>query len=319
MRFLVSSPPTRECSGRPEERHGDHSVLPADAGVFRTWGPGCTSAGSPPRRRGGVPYRVTVAVFSSMSSPPTRGCSVGAGVGPMSATVLPRSPRQRGDVPTTGHKNNRPWSLPADRGCSDRSGLDVALRPVHPADAGVLRSSGRRPDGRSGPPRRRGGVPWHIRALFPKTKSFPSTRGCTDMPSPGISSVRPSLTRGCSERGHLASPEPGGSPSRGPGTAGAGLRWWVGRGPSEEGEGRAMRRSIAILSTTSPASTRTGVGCPSGEGCCGNAGMPLHCRRRPRRRRGRPCCGRLHPSVFRCGRSRTSWSPCSQSASHRPA
>ncbi len=173
----MSSPPTRGCSGLQGPRRGEDEVLPADAGVFRTPTAASAPSSGPPRRRGGVPRVDLSYAVETVSSPPTQGCSVpllalghrpvvlpaDAGVfrsphGRRSAWTCP--PRRRGGVPEPSSRFFfRGPSSPPTRGCSAGQGGDELHAGVLPADAGVFRRPCRRCGPRSGPPRRRGGVP----------------------------------------------------------------------------------------------------------------------------------------------------------------
>ncbi len=71
-----SSPPTRRCSARRARGSRPQDVLPADAGVFRaSQGRARRPPPGPPRRRGGIPSRISAANLRAASFPPTQGCS----------------------------------------------------------------------------------------------------------------------------------------------------------------------------------------------------------------------------------------------------
>ncbi len=194
---LPSSPPTRGCSVLRDLQRAGHPVLPADAGVFRGHRHREVRVGGPPRRRGGVPSRVSPGVIEIVSSPPTRGCSVGKAAPEYDRLVLPADagvfrrcgggsraaggpPRRRGGVPEpSGATVSANESSPPTRGCSARPDTRSARVPVLPADAGVFRPACTARCASAGPPRRRGGVPqasWHI---APGDASSPPTRGCS--------------------------------------------------------------------------------------------------------------------------------------------
>ncbi len=133
---ITSSPPTRGCSAAPDGPDAAASVLPADAGVFRSLPWSSSTATGPPRRRGGVPRRGGRRRTWQRSSPPTRGCSAAALTRPCPSSVLPadagvfrhtrphgrphrRPPRRRGGVPPLSvDRASRRTSSPPTRGCS---------------------------------------------------------------------------------------------------------------------------------------------------------------------------------------------------------
>ncbi len=154
------------------------------------------------RRRGGVPGSRPVRGAGAKSSLPTRGCpdavdrlEPAAGVLPVDvgeadAGVFPcRSPRRssscsllrrRGGVPATlGPDTIKPKPSPPTRGCSVRDGSGCGWASVLPADAGVLRRSGRRRSGSRGSPRRRGGASTNGFLCDLWIESSPSTRGAS--------------------------------------------------------------------------------------------------------------------------------------------
>ena len=197
--LAASSPPTRGCSD-PRCRPRRHpAVLPADAGVLRVGARTRSSRSSPPRRRGGVPPRRTPVAETTMSSPPTRGCSgsgrcsarlhavLPAEAGVLRAGARTRSsrsspPRRRGGIPLTPVKLGLvPVSSPPTRGCSVASlDQDVSAR-VLPADAGVFRTTRSATSSTCGPPRRRGSVPHWQRDRLAVYLSSPPTWGCSGM------------------------------------------------------------------------------------------------------------------------------------------
>ena len=69
-----SSPRTRGCSGADQRLILRAVVVPAHAGVFRTWTPNDWPASRRPRARGGVPRRAGMWSTRIPSSPRTRGC-----------------------------------------------------------------------------------------------------------------------------------------------------------------------------------------------------------------------------------------------------
>ncbi len=191
----ASSPPTRGCSAAAGGALHLAEVLPADAGVFRSPGRSARRCSGPPRRRGGVPPGQVWLVNHPSSSPPTRGCSdrrssgrPESGVLPADAGVFRRSisgtmvctcpPRRRGGVPLFwGITTAGATSSPPTRGCS-AGGSEIAPQDlVLPADAGVFREARSSVPLRTGPPRRRGGVPLKTpNAGTPAPSSLP-TRG----------------------------------------------------------------------------------------------------------------------------------------------
>ncbi|WP_455770081.1 hypothetical protein, partial [Streptomyces fradiae] len=64
-------------------------VVPADAGVFRSWPLVRGVIGRRPRRRGGVPNPVAAGGPVDWSSPPTRGCSAASTASRSPALVVP--------------------------------------------------------------------------------------------------------------------------------------------------------------------------------------------------------------------------------------
>ncbi len=129
------SPPTRGCSAALRCTVRTVTVLPTDAGVFRSSRRWRRSAPGAPRRRGGVPIDSTEILEAQWCSPPTRGCSAAGLEGAGSFGVLP-----------------------ADAGCSARSYHAGDVLIVLPADAGVFRRPPPAGPGSSRAPRQRGCV-----------------------------------------------------------------------------------------------------------------------------------------------------------------
>jgi hypothetical protein len=216
--FLLSSPPTRGCSHRGVlvERVGH--VLPANAGVFRPTPCSAGAAGSaprrpagvlrtsrppprrpgrPPRQRGGASGIMPVRMWIEQFSPPTRGCFAQAlrrllrsDVLPADAAVLrrrrrhrttaSRPPRRRGGASAARARFVvEAGSSPPTRGCFDADRVARPVRPVLPADAGVLRRSTPSSSPSSSLPRRRGGASTVIGHLEWQPGSSPPMRGCS--------------------------------------------------------------------------------------------------------------------------------------------
>ncbi len=174
---LQCSPPTRGCSAPRFWSSASSTVLPADAGVFRTWRSRPSRRSRAPRRRGGVPAEGRTLQILHTCSPPTRGCSGLAGLRQGRPPVLPAdagvfrsdtpptfptgcAPRRRGGVPDAEYDLVLTVVCsPPTRGCSDADVTLNRIGNVLPADAGVFRPSRRTLPPHSGAPRRRGGVP----------------------------------------------------------------------------------------------------------------------------------------------------------------
>ncbi len=173
----ASSPPTRGCSVDTLQRHKVDPVLPAYAGVFRGRAPPTSTRRRPPRLRGGVPDTASRCKPFTLSSPPTRGCSLGRD---HADRARRRPPRLRGGVPTTlrllllGEE-----SSPPTRGCSPPRLPDVRPGRVLPAYAGVFPPAARPNRRACCPPRLRGGVPASVVIAGGLTMSSPPTRGCS--------------------------------------------------------------------------------------------------------------------------------------------
>ncbi len=184
--FVVSSPPTRECSVDDGPVPVGDGVLPADAGVFRRRRAYRSRPGRPPRRRGGVLRPGGPASSASPSSPPTRGCSAGRDRQPAGSRVLPadagvfrwssrassprtRPSRRRGGVPVQIHPLFAAYeSSPPTRGCSAVQAWLDAHPSVLPAEAGVFppAQTGAVLELTSSPPTR-GGLPMWPASLGP--------------------------------------------------------------------------------------------------------------------------------------------------------
>ncbi len=173
------------------------SVLPADAGVFRSRCSSGPPSVGPPRRRGGVPVGIAPCSVVVTSSPPTRGCSAAARRLSALVLVLPadagvfrphrrrpdrrrRPPRRCGGVPDGDTSViGRAESSPPTRGCSAVLVGDHCGCYVIPADAGVFRAGGRRARPRRRPPLRRRGVPSAPPGSRSPARCSPPTRGCS--------------------------------------------------------------------------------------------------------------------------------------------
>ncbi len=192
---LRSSPRTRGCSRRERDAREHEALLPAHAGVF-PWRPaGSSRSTPPPRARGGVPLGIAMPRLRRVSSPRTRGCSLGAVVDDAEVDLLPAHagvfpcpsgwptpeatpPRARGGVPSpsTSALSPKP-SSPRTRGCSQHRPRRRAEGLLLPAHAGVFPLGIRSELWEKSPPRARGGVPAAANGVCPVQSSSPRTRG----------------------------------------------------------------------------------------------------------------------------------------------
>ncbi|MGC0314898.1 hypothetical protein QBC98_003377 [Kitasatospora acidiphila] len=163
------SPRRRGCSVTvdPLGRYAD--VLPAQAGLFRSWLPAGRPAGSPPRAIGVAPAAHEARRAAKTSSPRARGCSAAdhqesepGQLLPTSSGLLRRNgersspssppPRMPGVAPLKSEIEEAGFSSsPHDRSCSDIRTRQVrpdplGVAPIHRISASVV--------GRSSPPAR---------------------------------------------------------------------------------------------------------------------------------------------------------------------
>ncbi len=194
---MRSSPPAWGCSEEPV-RHGSRwIVLPTSVGVFR-WAPTrCTTPGSPPHQRGGVPPSDYNPHAFQGSSPPAWGCSVEGRRAGFDDAVLPtsvgvfraagrpprrtrRPPHQRGGVPRGSRGTGYPaQSSPPAWGCSVGLIHDRRRSLVLPTSVGVFRSSPMYRTVGSCPPHQRGGVPHAPSRTASRWPSSPPAWGCS--------------------------------------------------------------------------------------------------------------------------------------------
>lgn len=153
-----SSPPTRGCSAHARRARRAGEILPADAGVFRWRSAQTVTSGRPPRRRGGVPVQEMIDAGYTLSSPPTRGCSVA------------QLAQQQGQAGA---------SAPPTRGCSGDRGRPKLVESSPPTPGCSDPPPGRCP-GASRPTCRRGGSPVKAPSSPRVPSSSPPTRGFSE-------------------------------------------------------------------------------------------------------------------------------------------
>ncbi len=205
---IAWSPRERGCSA-PRLHHGPaRKVVPARAGVFRSWRSQRPSRCCGPRASGGVPGHSGPCGLPPAWSPRERGCSGTRTHRPQRRCVVPAragvfrpwrapctaprgGPRASGGVPYPAGSRSATarWS-PRERGCSALHRRGRIVEAVVPARAGVFRwrSACRRPR-RSGP-RASGGVPAQGAAGGLLLGWSPRERGCSGAPMPELSTAR---------------------------------------------------------------------------------------------------------------------------------
>ena len=178
--FLLkqSSPRRRGCSTGAAVSYRGRVVVPAQAGVFRSWALMAVRAWSRPRAGGGVAETLSEDQDRRQSSPRRRGCSRLHG---WLGGLWEGRPRAGGGVPRCRtRQTTRPPSSPRRRGCSAMC-TEGHLRPeVVPAQAGVFRVLFLGYSGCGSRPRAGGGVPCRSPNTSTCTGSSPRRRGCSD-------------------------------------------------------------------------------------------------------------------------------------------
>ena len=192
-----SSPRERGCSGHHVAARRPPRVVPARAGLFRTWARPPPRCRSRPRASGAVPAVPFTLARAFLSSPRERGCS---GVRPVLDAGVPVVPARAGLFRSRArscvHSSCRPrasgavpnipqsWfvmdrSSPRERGCSPLGGNERVVVLVVPARAGLFPSPGTRFFGGRSRPRASGAVP--ITATYEPcvATSSPRERGCS--------------------------------------------------------------------------------------------------------------------------------------------